>query len=318
MNEKSALQLRNVIVSIVYSLFVTQLHWGEIRGYGFTDLENYLYRFNELSLYGSSIINSTNSLIGLVTSEALWAYLLFFMSKIGFDATTALNTISFICTFIVSFYILKNSKWYISVLLIINPILIDLFLSQHRSALALTIFVFSIQRSNKYIQFSLLFLSCFIHTFFFALSFIYLISQYIDYRLKKQKLIQVTNFFVFLTLSLSIVLGKDILLSLLNDRRAGGIGESVSFLYASFWLFVLLIISTLCNPLLNRAISLSVALLMLFSITTLFGGYSARYLTLAYPFIIVSVSSIKSVYPIVFFMSIFLYQSVQWIFWLRI
>lgn len=310
-------QYANIFLSLFYAILITQIPWDILKGVGFTDLQNYINRFNELASFGDSYINISGTFLGFFVSEGLWSYLLLGFARLDFDAGFSLSIISFLCSFTVCAYVLSKSKWYFSIFLLVNPLLVDLFLSQQRSALAFSLFLIALMNRRISIFIVIFCIAIFIHTASILLFSLYFISNFLVKKIKVTSLksINMRSLIVFTLFALTVAIGKDIVLTFINDRRGGGIGESVSLAYASFWFFALAVVVILCKTKNLIAVQICISLLVLFCISTLFGQYSARYLSFGYPFLIVCVSHLKGAYSPIFFMLIIFYQFIQWIYW---
>ncbi|WP_163131687.1 hypothetical protein [Agarivorans sp. Alg241-V36] len=306
---------KDLSLAFLFTVLVFLVPWVELRGAGLADLANYIYRFNELKVYGSEFINPDNSLIGYFTSEAAWAYLLLLLSKTGIEAKTAMFAISFFCFLCISSFVFVRVNKLYAALLLVNPLLIDLVMAQQRSALALSLFLLAIPRANQHLKAMLFVMGVFTHAVFLFMSALYYLSKLLSQREREESSNQFYTLAVIVVVAAVFIFGKDVLLALLGDRRAGVSGKSVSFLYAAFWIVALFYVAAFHKEVPYYHTYMCLFFLTLFLFATLSGQYSSRYIALGYPFFIVTMGSFERNKSLVLFLGLLMYQYLQWIYW---
>ena len=127
------------LISIVFSLMMVIFPWSTLRNYDLLrNIEKYRFP-NYYFDYYSNIF----SLRSFISDEPLWYYLNVFGAKLGLSPEVFFSIIAVFSLTIVCFYISKFSN-YKYLYLLINPVSLDFFLSQQRSALCFSILVFTL------------------------------------------------------------------------------------------------------------------------------------------------------------------------------
>ncbi len=307
------------ILALLLSFVFTLLPWEEIRGVGFEDYRNYVERIYELGLYGESYLNPSGTILGALTSELLWGYFLLVIAQLGLDPDIFLWSLSFFMVFTVSLFLLKHIHPLLVLLFLFNPLLVDFFMSQHRNALAFTLLLWAIIVGPRH---TLMFLviaiiSVFIHTSSILIFPVYYLGWLLAKKYKGVNFKLYTSFLAF-SFAITVVAGKALVLTYFGDRRADIDGDAVSLLYSFFWFLLLPMLLFFYHGNKTAFFSFVVFNLVIFILFTIVGDYSSRFLVIQYPFLLIALAGIKGSAGFMLFSFLFIYQSVQWVYWFRV
>ena len=309
---------RAIVISSFFALIMILIPWEELRGRDFPDKVNYLnyalYSVNRLEYV------SFDSVFSYISNEWLWHFIVLnvnqYMSYICF-----FNALSLLSIFSMSFYLLKRQGVY-SLLLLINPLVINLTMSQYRISFAMSIIILAINiKKYKKIRYVCVFIATLIHSSVLIFIFLYLGILFFKKVFSHNPNIYLCAL-VIMGLSASVIMSGyiDVVLNAVGDRRADYELDSVSssLSYLSFWILncFILLIYYFKRPINNINDSLSIVVLSDITFNTIFGGYSTRILSVMFPVIMTTNLKIGAYYR--FFILIFftVYTYLQWSFWL--
>lgn len=308
----------NCLIAVLYALLITNIPWDVIRGVQFEDYLNYIQRINDLKSVGASYINPKGTMLGALTSESLWGYLLLAVANSSIDPSYFLGILSFVNLSVIAYFVLKNIPTIAGIVLLTNPLMIDLVMSQHRNALVVSLLICAIITDKKFIYYLSAAISPFIHTASLIIFPGYLFCKIIGANFATNNFFQKKTIVIFtgFILGFALTIGREFLLESIGDRRTGHSAGSVSFLYASFWYFLLASLLIFHRKTCNPIFYFSIFNLVIFTWLTLFNAYSARFLTIAYPFIIICIFNLKKDVRLLLLALLIFYQSAQWYFWI--
>lgn len=310
---------RAIILSFIFASIIMTVPWEKLNGAPFSDKLVYL----DYAQYGVNRINyvSFDTIYSYVFNEWLWHYILLnvekYISYINF-----FNSISFLSLFSIAFYLLKRHRVY-SLILLINPLVIDLVMSQYRISLAMSIILLSVHiKSKSRLKIILIFIASLIHTSVLLFIFTYCAILLI-WRLFSHKPKLYLALLIFLGMSISIALSGavNIILESVGDRRAeyaiDGLSSSIGYL--SFWILNLfiLIYFFVKHPVKNMKQSLSLVVLSDIAFNAIFGGYSTRILSVMFPVIMSTNLHAAAYQKLLILMFFSVYSYLQWIYWLN-
>lgn len=311
---------RRLILSFVLSFLVLLVPWEAIRSAEFSDRMVYL----DYVYYQTNVIEykDFDSYLSFFTGEWLWHYILLnvdsYISYESFFYLISLLTLSLMVFYLVRKHSLASS------LLLINPLILDLVLSQYRICLALCFVLLSIFVKHKYISIMLFICAMFIHSSIGLLLLIYFTMYWILRLFSDKKNIAIFSL-MFLGIIVSWLLSGYVytILSFLNDRRAeydiDRVSSSVSYLI--FWFLNLLVILFFFLKRGRKNISeeygLSIISLSFISANIIFGGYSTRIIAVFLPSIMSSNLYLNKKLKILILGIYFFYCAIQWSYWLK-
>lgn len=306
---------------ISFSIIIISIPWEELQGHKFYDLNNYRSYF----LYQKPVFEYVNltSLFDYITREALWHYTgMFLIRTLGIPSDYVFLSISLFCCLTYSYFLVKQHG-VLSLVLLINPLLITLAMSQLRSALAFSLLVNAYMANPKVLKITLAILALFIHTSVLLFLFTYFFTYFISKKIKDNKLGKTIAYIslCILGLFISILIGpfKDIILGYFGDRRAAYIGDaSSSFLYATFWIGLLIAAAFQNRSFFKNEIHcFSVIALSIVTSNLLTGGYSLRFLSLSLPMNMSTMLNYKIELRLLLILGYIGYMAFQWSYWLH-
>lgn len=308
---------RALLTSVIFALIILFTPWESFKENAFFDKSNYL----EYALYGTNALEfrSFDSVFSYISQEWLWHFIILNI-KDYMPYEIFFNGVSFISLLSIAYYMLRRNSL-LSILLLINPLIINLVMSQYRISFAMSIVLTAIIfKKNKIIRNLLVAAACLIHTSTVLFVFSYILIVFLNKKLIRRPYLY--NFcLIMIGMSISLMLSGfvDVILEAIGDRRTDyAIDDlSSSLSYLSFWIisFILVVINYL-----NRRFEYlyeSVALVVLSNIAfnAIFGGYSTRVLAVFFPVIMSTLLHLKPSYRIPLIFLFFLYSVLQWYFW---
>ncbi|WP_341659362.1 EpsG family protein [Vibrio sp.] len=313
----------NFFIYFGVSCFIVLIPWQVIRDYPFVDIINYVARYNLMiendSAFGFAQVGSIK---GYIFSEALWAYFLYIAGKFNLSPYLFLYSVSFLCCFLISWFTISRIKSLVYAILLINPLLIDLVMSQQRSALMFVMVLAAIAcyERHKIIFFLLFCVSFSVHMSSIILfSFLTLSMLFGKFTFHKNENVNTLIIFQIIMFgSLVVIVGQDAVLAIIGDRRAYSNSGSQSLIYASAWGALLVLFIVFSKHERNGLFFFTVSLMSLFVISTLFNAYSSRYLAFAFPFILIYLSHLRDEIRLPFLSIILSYILFQWALWLQL
>lgn len=258
------------------------------------------------------------------TSEYSWWFLMKLLEEDQLPVTyeTVFQIIStvFLAT---SALIVYRRGGLLPLIFLANPLVFELAYSQLRSGLAISILylVYLFLRRSTYIAVALCLFAATIHTTMIIFLAVYVLCLMTDSeggRLSRWPL----GLRVALILGAGVVMGlvigplRETLLTLIGDRRAEYLDLSSSPLYLSFWVGLLgLFLIDYRDTFRSIEGRFSLFILSLVTVNVFTGGYSLRFLALAYPFVISTVLMAKPSVKMFAIPAMSIYMIAQWIYY---
>lgn len=287
----------NYLLSFLFAfLFIYIIPWVTIYGSEFVDIYNYVERLEYLARDGKE---ADLSPVQWILSEPLWKEFLYLITYITDDYRNALYGLSFFSAFVYFSFILKRVEFYIAIIFLFNPMVIDLFIGQIRNAVAfsLVLLTYDLYESKKIDKNFALFLflsAIFIHVSMLVYYSIYFVLYKLNSMIEDKKYYLVT-IGIALFIALFMKYGSNILLSLIGDRHAdyeNVIGSS-SLSYSIAWFIIAMILATFANFKNSQErilVAYVITILSFFFFSSLLGMFAARYAAVIMPLTIVAIS----------------------------
>jgi hypothetical protein len=318
-------KINYIFVSLIYSIiFVYIIPWTELKNEEFIDLLNYtnrvVYLLNggkEKEFFG----------ISFLFSEVLWKYILIYLTILFKDPFIVVALISFISLFIYTYIILRRTNNYFLLILLFNPLFIELIMGQIRIAFAFALFLIAyellINNKLKILAFIIIIVVPLIHTGMLIVITVFLYIHFFNSYFKNIKTYYFWAVVTALFISLLLKYGVDILLVNVGDKRANysQIIEASSIKYSFFWFILSILIFMYSNSIKkdeNNIIIFSIIMMCIFFFSSLIGVYGQRYVAISIPFILLSISFLKQKYQIYLYSLLFIYLLVQHYYWMKI
>lgn len=305
---------KRAVVAFVACIFISfsfvLVPWEALRLGEFWDREVYRQHFE----HGYSKLDffEYGSALSYVTDEFLWYYIISGLNRLGLDLELIFYLISFFYMAVFSIYVVKKAG-YVYVLFLLNPLVVDLAHSQMRLALALSILLFAFE-SRKAVLFLILALAASaVHTAAILFSALWVIVRFLSGRPFNNVILM-----LLISLFLAVILGpaREMVLSLVGDRRAEYEIYEHSLVYASIWVLLLFFLSLKRGENWRRPeLVFAFTLLGLVCFNFIFKTYNSRFVAAGIPFFAIAISHL-SVLPrslMAFFSAV--YFSAHWYLW---
>jgi hypothetical protein len=299
-------------------VFVYLIQWTDMLGREFWDIDNYLFRIAYLARNG----NEANlSVVQWIFEEPLWKWIVIFIGNVV-DAShyrSALYFISFTALFFYGSFFFRRIEYYIIMVLFFNPLMVNLFIEQIRSALAFSLLLVAYDLSSRRATIFIMIMAFLIH----ASMIIFVAIYFMLYKLNQ--VVEARKYYL-IVLGVSILMaffmryGLDIILQILGNRHAGynEYAKGSSLAFSIFWFLLALVLSIFSN-FENReerlTIAYSILILNFFFFTSLFGGFAQRYVSLSFPIVIIAISYLPKHFKQVTYVVLFAYSLLMFRYW---
>lgn len=306
------------IFSTLYAfLFVFLIPWTDILGYEFVDILNYLTRI--VYLYeGGTEAHHTG--IQWVLEEPLWRYIIILIGHTFTDYRLALYLVSFIIIVGYGSFLFRRVEYYIGMILLLNPMSIDLFMAQIRSALAFSLLLIAYDLRSKWWRYLFVLMAVFIHASMPLFLAIYFMLSWLNQNVESKKyyLIAIGS---ALVIAFFMKYGLNIILILLGDRHAGyeNVIDGGSIAYSIVWFMMALVIATFATfeDEKERVLAgYAITMMSFFFFASLFGLFAQRYVALSMPLIIISVGYLPKHFKQGTYVAFFAYNLLMFSYWL--
>lgn len=265
-----------------------------------------------------------DSYLDYFTSEYSWWFLMKLLEDdllpVTYDTVFQIISTVFLAT---AALIVYRRGGLLPLIFLANPLIFELAYSQLRSGLAISILylVYLFLRRSTYIAVALCLFAATIHTTMIIFLAIYVLCLMTDGeggRLSRWPL----GLRLALILGAGVVMGlvigplREVLLTLIGDRRAEYLDLSSSPLYLSFWVGLLgLFLIDYRDTFRSIEGRFSLFILSLVTVNVFTGGYSLRFLALGYPFVISTVLIAKPSVKMFAIPAMSIYTIAQWIYY---
>lgn len=306
--------------SILFAILFVLVPWELVHGSLFVDREVYFAIFSNEPDFEISF--SSMHILAYIINEQLWSQLVRWLHVgVGLPLTNVFSIVSFLLVFSYAYFV-SSRVGPLAILLLINPLLIDLAYSQLRMSLAMVLLLAAFGCQRWFYRMLFVLLACFIHTasflfFFMALSVfvcVWLTKRYSFNRFSCYILLVITGFVI------ALIVGplRTLILEYLGDRRVVYDAAATTLTYASIWVAILIAASLQLNIFFRDNVNaIALVFLSVFTFCTLFSVYGLRFLAAALPFFVVALcrfGSIERSFVILLFAA---YTVVQWVYWIR-
>lgn len=310
------LQAKPYVYALLFAIFVSLIPFDMSR---FPDKENVYKQLVDVLTQNNNTTSLSDISLGLLTNEPLWIGILLLLGKYLGNMNDCLMVLSFFSIFCFTLYLYKKSNSVAYFIFLLNPLTIDLFFSQIRSAVAMSFLLLALLSKNKYIITLITIIATLIHAALAIISLLLLLSYVVEMNKNRLKLVY-KGLAIISGISFAVILafGREIVLGAFGDRRVEYDSDTSSITYMLFWLFiglVLLLVAKRSSINLRNHIYCISCLVMAF-LLTVFNVYSSRFIALSIPFVVLSVSDIRLDMRIFVLFVFVTYQVTQWYYWL--
>jgi len=287
----------NWLLSLIFAfIYIYIIPWIELYGGDFVDIHSYITRI--VYLHDGRPEAEYFGLKWLI-SEPLWKAMLIAFGNMFTDYRAVLYGVSFVTVFIYVSFLIKRVEFYIAMIFLLNPMMVDLFIAQLRSVFAFSIVLlaYNLYENNKdakILTVVLLIMATLIHM---SMPIFYAI-YYLMYRLNHKVEDYKYYFFAIVTgliIALFMKYGSNLILTMIGDRHAGydEYIASASIAYSISWFIITLILATF-GDFSDRekrvAVAYAITFMAFFFFASVLNIFAARYVAIIMPFIILSIS----------------------------
>ncbi len=326
--KKNALFNADMLRALIFAgiaFFASFIPWPEIyyKYFGGILIDREVYTFKVIYNDHWLTYNELRSWIEIFTQEIIWDFSQWSISNgyLGIYHEDFFQIVTTICLISMAL-VISRTKNYLSILLLFNPLVLDLVYSQLRSALALAVLnivYLTFRKVNIWMIFGAV-VACAIHTASSILVAGFILASLLSFKesfLFRLSPATKTALMLGAGVSVGLLIGplREVVLSAIGDRRAEYSDLSSSLLYLSFW------VALLGFMLVNFRMSVksvegcfSIFMLAILATNVFSSAYSIRLIALSLPLIFVAVFHFN-VERRIFILSIFsLYAVAQWYF----
>ena len=315
-------------IAAFFTAVMGGIPWPEIWQslYGSPMEDRRVYAMQVASGYLSFDVATYESPIAYITGEYLWGWVLNLLVRtIGLSADASFAVISWFVVFTAARVILRHAPP-IYLLMLWNPIFIDLAFSQMRIALAIAVasWAYLIRRRSGIahtLRAIVLVAASAMHTSAFVFIWLFIVCWHIATRLMVRRPGLGYAALVLSGTLAAMALGpwRNAILLLIGDRRVSVEYDSSSIKFYLVWAIVLVILTIDWREhALNALSAYSLAVLVSALMGVAVGSYSNRVIAVSLPAIIVAISSISARWRSFAVLAYVGYVVIYWFYWLRL
>ena len=306
------------ILSILFAfLFVYILPWVGVRNHDFVDVEQYILRIVYLHGGGNEVEYSG---IGWLTSEPVWKYIVIALGDIFSDPRMGVYFISFISLALYASFLFKRVDPLIAMVLLINPMMVDMIIAQIRIALAFGLVLMAYDLRSKLGASLLIIVAFLIHASMPVFLGIYYILFFLNREIKAKK-IYLVSLALAIILALFMKYGIDTILNLIGDRHAGyeDVIKGSTLSYSLVWIIIAMILATFAlyeNDEERIIIAYAITIMSFYFFASALGIFGKRYVTVTMPFIIIAIGYLPKHYKQGTYLLLFLFNTYTFKLWM--
>ena len=304
---------------IYATIYVFLIPWVDILGREFADTANYIFRIVYIQEGGKE---AELSGIKFLLDEPVWKGILYILGATFQDYRFALYVISFIAMVLYGSFFFRRVEWYVVMLLLLNPMSVNLFIEQVRITLAFGILLVAYDIHSKPIQLFLALIAFFIHASMPIFIGLYYILYYYNSRVEPRKYYLIT-LGIALGMALFMKYGLDIILTIIGDRHAGygDISAGSSIAYSISWFIISIMIAVFADFESDeeRIIAgYAIVFMTFFFFGSILGVFAQRYVAVIMPLIVIAIGYLpphlkQGTYLFMFAYSLFMFK-----YWLQL
>lgn len=309
----------SLVFCTIFALIFALIPWSNLRSTPYYDRANYIY-FIDVIPNKLEWFDFDGILVKLMYEWGWHKFLQIMTVDLQLSSTPILFIVTFLTVLTASIFLSKKF-YFLSFLLLLNPIFVDFAASQLRLAFAISFLLVAVwlySRKNLLYIPILCFLP-FIHTSSVLFIFIIGVALLLE---KSEKIPELLKTIIALMCGaiVSIVTGPlmSTILSRLEDRRAEYADMSSPLVYTSFWLILYLyfLIKGLFEKT-HKSFSfyVSISVLTMILLGTIFGGYPLRFVAACFPFIIAALLDNKGKERTIIIAAYTFFTLLLWGFW---
>ena len=304
---------------IYAGIYVFLIPWVDILGHEFEDTANYIFRIIYIQEGGEE---GTLSIVQMLFDEPVWRGILFILGVTFEDYRFALYIISFIAIVLYGSFFFRRVEFYVVMILLLNPMSVNLFIEQVRIALAFGLLLVAYDVHSKRLQIFIVLIAFFIHSSMPIFIGVYSILHYYNSRIEARKYYLIA-LGIALGMALFMKFGLDIILTAIGDRHAGygDISAGSSIAYSIVWFMIASIIAIFANFENDeeRVIAgYAIVFMTFFFFGSILGIYAQRYVAVIMPIIVIAIGYLPRHIKQGTYLFMFAYNLFMFKYWLEI
>jgi hypothetical protein len=311
--------IRAALASIAFALCFLCVPWQQLRGVAFYDrlvyIEHFLYALpiadeKEISGFSAFLVN-----------EVLWDMLVRgLIAHLALSVETIFVGITFLCLFCFGYFIARRHGP-LSMLLLVNPLVVDFAMSQLRMALAISVIMLAFFSGRRLLVAAAAVLACFIHTAIVLFVGMYLVAAQAGKWARRMRLPPPTPGYIAMAggLLVALLIGplREAVLTGVGDRRTEYEMAAATLSYASFWILLLAAVPLQRRVFYDDDVNLlAVACLSAFVFSTLIGVFGARFISATMPLLLCATLAFGRPLRELAVLAYLFFMALQWIYWL--
>jgi hypothetical protein len=301
------------------TVYVFMIPWVDILGKEFADTANYIFRITYLKEGGTEA-----QLTGVkwLLDEPVWRLIIILLGEVFEDYRLALYFVSFFSMLLYGIFFFKRVEFYVVMLLLLNPMSVNLFIEQVRIALAFGLLLFAYDLHSKYLKSLVGLVAFFIHASMPIFIALYFILEYTNRKVEPRKFYLIA-LGIALGMALFMKFGMDAILSSVGDRHAGygEISAGSSLAYSMIWFIIAMIISIFAtfNEEAERVTAgYAIVFMSFFFFGSILGVFAQRYVAVIMPIIIIAIGYLPRHLKQGTYLFLFAYNLLMFKYWLEL
>jgi hypothetical protein len=308
------------LLALIYAgIYVFIIPWVDIQGKEFEDTANYIFRIIYLKEGGTEA-----HLTGIrwLLDEPVWKLITITLGIVFDDYRFALYIVSFVAMVLYGSFFFRRVEFYIVMILLLNPMSVNLFIEQVRITLAFGLLLFAYDLSSKYLKALVALIAFFIHASMPIFIGVYYILHYANQKVEARKYYLIT-LLIALSMALFMKFGLDAILSAVGDRHAGygDISAGSSLAYSMIWFIIAVIISIFATfeHEEERVIAgYAIVFMSFFFFGSILGVFAQRYVAVIMPIIIIAIGYLPRHFKQATYIFLFAYDLLMFKYWLEL
>jgi len=300
-------------------IYVYAIPWTELWGKEFEDTANYLFRIKYLQ-EGGTEAHYTG--LKWILDEPLWRYIILALGFSFDDYRLSIYLISFLALLFSGSFFFRRVEFYVVMLLLLNPMSVNLYIEQVRIALAFSLVLFAYDLSSKAWASFFLLLAFLIHASMPIFLGLYYILHYFNKNVEARKYYLIA-IFTALGMALFMKFGANAILSAAGDRHAGygDVAGSSSLAYSMAWFIIAIILSVFADFRTDKErilIAYAIVFMSFFFFSSILGIYAQRYVAVIMPIIIIAIGHLPRHIKQATYLFMFAYNLFMFKYWLQL
>ncbi|MYM82946.1 hypothetical protein GTP44_13385 [Duganella sp. FT50W] len=313
-NREQASYLSTLFLALFFVLFP----WEEVFNVSFFDIPFYLVRIDGLLRGDEAYLSYTFA--QWVSSEPLWGKMLLLIGSTFDQPMTGLLIVSFCCIAVFSTLTFSRFNIALGTFFLLNPLVVDLIMSQVRSALSVSILLIAFNTKRRVLVIALVGTAVLIHTIGFVLVTTYVFCHF-AVRLEKKfgyRLAALATLAYATLIAMALSIGRAAILEGSGDRRIEYGTDTNSVAYLIFWFALgIALMLTKRDQEAQKTWSdhYAIVVLTLPFLMMALGANGIRFVALGFPLILHALGNRTERIRNILLGALFSYQLVQYYYW---